>query len=796
MTSPIKPVQEDIPDFGNLPGYERKVPRSIPVIPIRDNVYFPHMLFPLFLGREKSIRAMDYAMERDRYVFLVAQKEIGIDDPASEDIYSVGVVAEVMQVLRVPDGTVRITLEAFQRAQIIEYSQKTPFLKAKIKAVKDKVVKGNVIDALIRSVSGQFEELVQNQIITSGKQIPPELLMNVIGMEDASKLVDTITPNLPIKLEIKQDILETLNTKDRLDKLNIVLSKELEVLGIQRNIRSKVEKEMGDMQRDYILREQLKAIQAELGDKEGKSGEIEDYKKQILACKMSEEVQEKALKELDKLDKMPPVSPEGGVVRNYLDWLISLPWDVWTQDSIDIEEAAKSLDEEHFGLVKVKERIIEFLAVRKLSEDMKGPILCFVGPPGVGKTSIGKSIAKSLGRKFYRLSLGGVRDEAEIRGHRRTYIGAMPGRVIQGIKQSGTRNPVFMLDEIDKVGVDFRGDPSAALLEALDPEQNDSFSDHYLEVPFNLRDVMFITTANVLDTIPPALRDRMEIIRFSGYIESEKLEIAKRFLVAKQMKQNGINESLVEFKDTALRTIIKDYTREAGVRNLEREIASICRKVATKVAKGNKKKTIIKDSDIRSYLGQRKYHYGMAGEKDEPAIATGLVYTEFGGDIVTIEAVPMKSNKGSLMLTGQLGDVMKESGQAALTFIRSRAGMLKIDEDFYSCTDLHVHVPEGAIPKDGPSAGVTIATAIASALTGRPIKKEIAMTGEITLTGRVLPVGGIKEKILAAHRAGITHVILPKENESDLEDIPDYVKADMKFELVSHADEVLKIALI
>ena len=620
--------------------------------------------------------------------------------------------------------------------------------------------------------------------------------MNVVSIDEPGKLADTIVPHLPLRTEAKQDMLEAVNVEDRLEKLDIVLEKEMEVLNIQRNIRSRVEKEMGDTQREYILREQLKAIQQELGDRDGRTTEIEEYKAKIAEAKMPEMVEEKAIKEIDRLDKMMFASPEGTVIRNYLDWLISLPWDKRTEESLDVDEAARVLDEDHYGLAKVKERIVEFLAVRKLANEIKGPILCFVGPPGVGKTSIGKSIARALGRKFYRMSLGGVRDEAEIRGHRRTYIGALPGRIIQGIKQVDVCNHVFMLDEIDKIGVDFRGDPSAALLEALDPEQNDSFSDHYLEVAFNLRDVMFITTANVLDTIPPALRDRMEVIRFSGYIDDENVQIAKNFLIPKQVRENGLTTDLLSIQDSAVRKLVREYTREAGVRGLEREIASICRKVAKKVAKGSSEKTTVKDRDVRTYLGSPRYHYGRAGEKDEVAVATGLVYTEFGGDIVSIEAVLMRGEKGSLTLTGQLGDVMKESGQAALTYVRSRAATLGVDEEFYSHADLHIHVPEGAVPKDGPSAGITIATAIASALTRRPIRKDVAMTGEITLRGRVLPVGGVKEKVLAAHRAGIRTVILPKENEKDLEDIPENVRLEMTFNFVRHADEVIKIALV
>ena len=789
-------IQDELPARRRDDGKPRKLPRVLSVVPVRDTVYFPHMLFPLFLGREKSIRALDYALEKHRYVLLVAQKEVSVDDPTPDDVYTVGTVAEVMQILRVPDGTVRVTLEGIERARITQFSQTDPFFKVRASLLRSPAVEGAKVEALMRSVVSLFDQIVQSQGSQTGRPIPPELLMNVVSIDDPGKLADTIAPHLPLRTEVKQDVLETVNVSRRLEKLNVLLEREMEVLDVQRNIRSRVEKEMGDTHHEYILREQLKAIQQELGERDGRLTEVEEYRSSIVESGMPEPVAEKAYKELDRLDKMPYASPEGVVIRNYLDWLVSLPWEERTDESLDLDEATRVLDEDHYGLVKIKDRVVEFLAVRKLADEMKGPILCFVGPPGVGKTSIGKSIARALGRKFYRLSLGGVRDEAEIRGHRRTYVGAMPGRIIQGIKHVGTRNPVFMLDEIDKIGVDFRGDPSAALLEALDPEQNDSFSDHYLEVPFNLRDVMFITTANVLDTVPPALRDRMEVIQFSGYIEDEKLQIAKRFLLPKQIKENGLTGRLVSIHKPTIRKIIREYTREAGVRGLEREIAGICRKVAKEVAKGKTARTTVREKDAAAYLGPTKYYYGRAGDNDELAVATGLVYTEFGGDTVSVEAVLMRGEKGSLNLTGQLGDVMKESGQAALTYVRSRAKALKIDEDFYSRADIHVHVPQGAVPKDGPSAGITIATAITSALTGRPVRRGVAMTGEITLRGRVLPVGGVKEKVLAAHRAGIRTVILPKENEKDLEDIPQDVMREMTFNSVEYADEVLKIALL
>jgi len=791
-------MNEDIPvvEPGDAP---RKLPSVLPALPVRDTVYFPHMLFPLFLGREKSIRALDHALEKSRYILLVSQRDVSIEDPAPDDVYRVGIIAEVMQVLRVPDGTVRVTLEGIGRAKVTQFLRTDPFFKVRAKVLPIKKVSGPRIEALMRSVVSLFDQIVQNQIAPNGRPIPPELLMNVVSIDEPSKLVDTVVPNLPfLRTDVKQEMLETLDVEERLEKLNLLLEKELEVIDIQRNIRTRVEREMGDMQREYILREQLKAIQQELGDRDGRTSEVEDYKARIAEAAMPQEIEERAIKELDRLDKMPYAAPEGVVIRTYLDWLISLPWRSRTSDSLDLVKAARILDQDHYGLSKVKERVIEFLAVRKLTTAMKGPILCFVGPPGVGKTSIGKSIARALGRRFYRLSLGGVRDEAEIRGHRRTYVGALPGRIVQGIKQAGTMNPVFMLDEIDKVGVDFRGDPSAALLEALDPEQNGAFSDHYLEVPIDLRDVMFITTANVLDTIPPALRDRMEIIRFSGYIEHEKMRIARKFLAPKQIRENGLSPALISITDSALRRIVREYTREAGVRELERCIGGICRKVAKEVAGGKAKprKTTVGENSVPKYLGSPRYHHGRPEDKDDVAISTGLVYTEFGGDIVSIEVVLMGSEKGSLTLTGQLGDVMKESAQAALTYVRSRANSLGADESFFSRTDVHIHVPAGAVPKDGPSAGVTIAVALASALTNRPVRRDVAMTGEITLRGRVLPVGGIKEKVLAAHRAGIFTVILPKDNESDLDDIPEDIRSEMTFHLASHADEVLEKALL
>jgi len=764
---------------------------EIPLLPIRDTVYFPHMIFPLFAGREKSIRAADESMSRQRLIMLVAQREVSTDDPSPEDIYSVGLLAEIMQITKVPDGTVRLVIQGLSRMRITEYVQTDPYFMVKVSPLVAVDESGLEIEALMRSVTSEFE-----RIVNIGRTIPPEALVNTINIGEPDKLVDSITPYLQIRVDSKQNILETLSVRDRLEKLNVLLKKELEILEIQRNIRNRVEKEMGDTQREFILREQLKAIQQELGERDEKFGEIEDYRIKIEEARMPDDSSERAYKELDRLERMPHAAPEGVVIRTYLDWLVSLPWSECTPDTLSVQSAEKVLDEDHYGLSKAKERIVEFLAVKQLSGAIKGPILCFVGPPGVGKTSIGKSIARALGRKFIRISLGGIHDEAEIRGHRRTYIGSMPGRIIQGIKQAGSRNPVFMLDEIDKIGNDFRGDPSAALLEALDPEQNSSFSDHYIEAAFDLSDVMFITTANILDTIPPPLRDRMEIIPFSGYIEDDKLNIAKLFLVPKQIKDHGLKLRQLAFADDALRRIIRRYTREAGVRSLEREIAAVCRKVAKQVAEGTKKSAKITLKNLQDFLGQPRFHYGMAEEKDEIGAATGLVYTEFGGDIVSIEVGLLKSDEGELMLTGQLGDVMKESAQAALSYVRSKSEMLGFDEGFANHTDIHIHVPAGAVPKDGPSAGITMATALASALTKRPIRRDVAMTGEITLRGKVLPIGGLREKVLAAHRAGIRTIIMPKENLRDLDDIPEYVRNEMEFKPVEHADEVLRIALL
>jgi len=767
--------------------------QDLPLIPLKEIVVFPYMVIPLLVGREKSIKALEDAMENDHTIALITQKSAEIQEPGPDDLYTVGTAASVMQVLKLPDGTAKALVEGLARIEIKEYLQTKPFIKVKVEEVREvgerRKEKALELEALTRNIMTQFEKCVR-----LGKPVPPEVLVAAFNIEEPGRLADFIAFHLNLKTEEKQKVLEAIEPYDRLQKVSAFLSRELEILEIGSRIQSRVRDQMDKTQREYFLREQLKAIQKELGGLDEESAEIEELKKKIKEAKMPPEVEKKALKEVGRLERMPSVAAEAPVIRTYLDWLIGLPWKTKTEEKLDIKEAARVLDEDHYGLTRVKERVVEYLAVRKLAEKMKGPILCFVGPPGTGKTSIGKSIARSLGRKFIRISLGGVRDEAEIRGHRRTYVGALPGRIIQSIHHAGSKNPVFMLDEIDKIGVDFRGDPSAALLEALDPEQNYAFSDHYLEVPFDLSDVMFITTANILDTIPPALKDRMEVIRFPGYTEDEKLHIAKDFLVPKQLKEHGLSPERLTISDEAIYKIIREYTREAGVRNLERNIASICRKVAKEVVEGKEVLTVVSSENIHEYLGPIKFRYGVAEEKDETGVAVGLAWTEVGGDILSVEATVMKG-KGNLTITGQLGDVMRESAQAAVSYIRTRAKEMHIDESFYEKCDLHIHVPAGAIPKDGPSAGITMATALASALTKRPARKDVGMSGEITLRGKILPVCGIKEKVLAAHRAGLKIVLLPKENERELEEIPEHVRKDLQFVFAAHMDEVLKVAL-
>ena len=786
---------------------ETAPPALLPLVPIRDNVYFPHMIFPLFVGRERSVRALEAASEGPgpHFVVLVAQREVGTEDPEPADLYPMGIVAEIMQLGKMPGGEMRVMLEGGARVRLEAFVQTEPYLLAQTQAVHGVPADSPVeAEALSRMVTAQFDK-----IVTEGKSIPPEALLNILNVTDPDQLTDTIVPFLNLRVDQKQALLEIIPVRDRLEALTETLDKEYEILEIQKNIRSRVEKEMGDNQREFILREQLKAIQQELGERGGwvddRDSEVREYREKIEAAGMPDAVKERSLKEVDRFERTPPPSPESGVLRNYLDWLVAMPWDKRTDETLDMTDAEAILNEDHYGLEKVKERILEFLAVRKLAGSaIKGPILCFVGPPGVGKTSLGKSVARALGRKFVRISLGGVRDEAEIRGHRRTYVGAMPGRIIQALKNCGVRNPVFLLDEIDKIGSDFRGDPSSALLEALDPEQNREFSDHYLEMPFDLSEVLFVTTANLLDPIPAPLRDRMEVISFSGYIEDEKLAIAERYLAPKQVENHGLKPEQLHFETDALRRLVREYTREAGVRNLERELGSVCRKVARKVAAAPDPAevplTTVAAADLPDYLGSRRYQWGVAEERDEVGAATGLVYTETGGDIIAIEVALTRTatgtGEGRLLLTGQLGDVMKESAQAAWTYVRSRLDLLGLPPDAVSGKDIHVHVPAGAVPKDGPSAGVTLATALASALSGRAVRRDLAMTGEITLRGKVLPVGGIKEKVIAAHRAAIFHILLPAENEKDIEDIPASVRADLHFDLLHNADEVLRIALL
>ncbi len=766
-------------------------PRVLPLLPIRDQVYFPHNVFPLLVGREKSVQAIEGAGTGQRYVFLVAQKNLQAETPEPEEIYSVGIVAEIMQMMRLPDGNMRLMLQGIERYHIVNYLQREPYYEVLVDASPTVENYDIQTEALMRHAISLFERIVQ---LNPG--VPPELMAQIEQTTEPGRLADTLVSSIrAIRIDKQQEILETLDSTERLQKLSVILQQEGDLLEVQQGIRQQIEREMGDSQREFLLREQMRIIQQELGERGDPLNETDELRVQIRAAKMPAKTEERALKEVDRLEKMPFATPEGTIVRNYLDWLIALPWNTTTPDDIDLSEAIEILDRDHYGLEKTKERIVEFLAVRKLTNTLRGPILCFVGPPGVGKTSIGKSIAEALGRKFVRISLGGVRDEAEIRGHRRTYIGAMPGRILQGMKQAGTRNPVFMLDEIDKLGMDFRGDPSSALLEALDPEQNSEFSDHFLEVPFSLSDVMFIATANLLENIPHALRDRMEVISFTGYTEAEKVAIVEKYLDPNQREEHGLKPSQFNLTTGGLSQLIREYTREAGVRNLEREIATLCRKVTRKIVGKTASRVKIDTKHLPDYLGQRRYFYGVMETEDQIATATGLVYTEVGGDIISIEVSLLKGHEGRVQLTGSLGDVMKESAQTAFSFIRSRAAEWGIDEDFYRKLDVHIHVPAGAVPKDGPSAGVTIATAIASALTRRPVRRDIAMTGEITLRGRVLPVGGIKEKLLAAHRAGIREIILPKENSKDLEDLPENVRKEMTFHLVEHADKALNIAL-
>jgi len=767
-----------------------EIPDVLPLIPLRDLILFPNLVVPLFVGRERSIKALEEAMRGEHMVALATQRHAETQDPAAEDLYEIGCIATVMQELKLPDGTAKALVEGQDRFRIVEYVQTEPYLKVRVERIIESVEVDVETEALMRALLTDFEKAAE-----LGKPIPQEVLVAASAIDEPGRLGDFVAFHLNLKVDEKQVILEALDPRDRLEQAARFLRKELEILELGSRIQSRVQEQMTKSQREYFLREQLKAIQQELGTFDEMQAEIDEYTEKIKASKMPEDVEEKALKELGRLEKMPPASAETSVIRTYLDWLVGLPWDSESEEKLDLVEAKEILDHDHYGLDKVKERVLEYLAVHKLTDKMRGPILCFVGPPGVGKTSIGRSIARSLNREFIRISLGGVRDEAEIRGHRRTYVGALPGRIVQSISQAGTRNPVFMMDEIDKVGMDFRGDPTSALLEVLDPEQNYAFQDHYLEAPFDLSDVMFITTANLLDPIPAPLRDRMEVIHFPGYTEDEKVHIAQQYLIPKQLREHGLSPSKLEIKEEAVREIIRRHTREAGVRNLERTIAAIARQVARKVVEGKKGKTSVGGRNLHKYLGPPKFSYGLAEKKDEVGVATGLVWTEVGGDVIFIEATAMPG-KGGIILTGQLGDVMRESATAALSYIRTRASELGVAADFADHFDLHIHVPAAAIPKDGPSAGITMATALASVLTGCAVRRDLAMTGEITLRGHVLPIGGLKEKLLAAHRAGITTALVPKDNVRDLDLLPPHVREDLAIIPVSTMDEVLSLALV
>ncbi|HLD74979.1 MAG TPA: endopeptidase La, partial [Bdellovibrionota bacterium] len=720
-----------------------------------------------------------------------SQKDLADENPGPSRIYKTGTIAIVMRMRKHPDGKIKILIQGLQKAKVLNYVETSPFLKVKIQKIEPSTAKSTPeTEALVRNIKESLE-----QIISMGRALSPDMLMVLEDVDEPDRIADLIASNLNLKVEEAQGILEAENVDEKLKKINVLLTKELEVLAMQSRIKSQARDEMTRNQKEYFLREQMRAIRHELGDAGEDIDEMEELRNKIEAANMPEDAKKESLKQLNRLEKMHPEATEASMVRGYLDWLLDVPWSQTTKDNLDIKQAKEILDEDHFDLTKIKERILEFLAVRKLKKKSKGPILCFVGPPGVGKTSLGKSIARAMGRKFVRMSLGGMKDEAEIRGNRRTYVGALPGRIIQGLKQAGTNNPVFMLDEVDKLGSDFRGDPSSALLEVLDPEQNHAFVDHYLNLAYDLSNVMFIATANMMDTIPPALRDRMEVIRLAGYTEEEKLEITKRYLVTKQMEENGIKKEQIEFTDNCVRKIISQYTREAGLRNLEREVASICRKIARKLAEGEKNKQVISSQELHKYLGPAKFLREDEQQRDEVGIATGLAWTEVGGEILYVEASKMRG-KGVLTLTGQLGDVMKESAQAAMSYTRAHTQKLHIDEKFFDKNEIHVHVPAGAIPKDGPSAGVTMFTSIVSLLTGKPVRKDVAMTGEITLTGKVLPIGGVKEKALAAARQKIKTLILPYKNKKDLFEIPENIRRKMKFVFAKTVDDVLETALV
>lgn len=767
----------------------KKIEENIPLLPLRGLLVFPSMVLHIDVGRERSVAALEHAMLGDNRIFLATQQDMRVESPDKNDLYDVGTVANVKQMLKLPNGTLRILVEGVTRAKMVDYVEGDKFTSVNVELYKDSIEKDAETEALMRTLINYFEKYakISNKITT-------ETIESVVDIEEPGRLTDVISSHLPLKIAEKQEILSIFNIKKRLDFLIIRLHDEQEVMALEKKINTKVKQAMERTQKEYFLREQMKAIQQELGDRDGKTGEVSDLRQRIQAAGMPESTTNVALKELDRYEKLPAASAESGVIRNYIEWLVSIPWTEKTDDRIDIVYAEEILNRDHDGLEKVKERILEYLSVRQLMNNLRGPIICLAGPPGVGKTSLARSIAESLDRKFVRISLGGVRDESEIRGHRRTYVGAMPGRIIQGMKKAGTINPVFLLDEIDKMSNDFRGDPSAAMLEVLDPEQNNTFSDHYIEEPYDLSNVLFIATANDLSTIPAPLLDRMEVISIAGYTEMEKKEIAKNHLIPKQMKEHGLKKSQLIVKDEAIIDLIRYYTREAGVRNLERQVATICRKAAKVIVTGEKKRVTVSSKILVEMLGKHRFRYGQAETENQIGVATGLAYTTVGGDTLQIE-VSLTPGKGKLQLTGKLGDVMKESAQTALSYVRSLTDQLGIEPDFFDKHDLHIHVPEGAVPKDGPSAGITIVTGIVSAIMKKPIKREIGMTGEVTLRGRVLPIGGLKEKSLSAHRAGLTTIILPKDNERDIDDIPEGIREQLSFKLVSQAEEVLQLAL-
>jgi ATP-dependent Lon protease len=799
--APVEPFPHFPEKFRRCPGAggnlakkqkskEQAIPEILPLLPVRDVVIFPYMILPLFVGRERSIAAVDAALAKDRLIFLATQKELTEEEPEPEDIYPVGTVAMIMRMLKLPDGRVKILVQGLAKGRLHDFVSQEPFFSVRL----ERLVEARLdelpleVEALMRTVREQLTEL-----LNLGKALAPEVLVVVENVEEPGSLADLVASNIGLKAAEAQELIEILDPLLRLRKISDLLAKELELMTVQHRIQSQAKEEMGKSQREYFLREQLRAIQSELGEADARAEDVAELREKLGKAGLPEEALKEAEKQLRRLETMHPEAAEYSMVRTYMDWLVDLPWSRTTRDNLDLKKARKVLDEDHYNLEKIKERILEFLAVRKLKKDMKGPVLCFVGPPGVGKTSLGKSIARALGRKFVRISLGGVRDEAEIRGHRRTYVGALPGRIIQGMKQADSHNPVFMLDELDKIGADFRGDPSAALLELLDPEQNHAFSDHYINLPFDLSNVLFIATANIMDPIPSALKDRLEVIRLSGYTPEEKLAIARNYLVPRQLQANGLKEKHLRFSEAALLRIAAEYTAEAGLRNLERELGSVCRKAARRLAEGKKGTLLVTEQAVPRYLGPPRY---LPEEErgDEAGVATGLAWTEAGGEILYVEVTTMKG-KGELTLTGQLGSVMKESAQAALSYARAHAQELGIDADFLQQRDIHIHVPAGAIPKDGPSAGVTMATALISVLSGRPVCREVAMTGEITLRGRVLPIGGLKEKALAALRAHISTVIIPWRNERDLEEIPRHLRRKINFVLAKTMDDVLKVAL-